>query len=113
VPKERRGQHNRVSSSANPITGGITFIIADRLKAIREQKKLSQGDIERKTGPLRCYISRVKNGHTVAPIGTLEKWAHAMKVPMYALFYDGEEPPKIRTKLKEEDGWGSSVESSP
>jgi transcriptional regulator with XRE-family HTH domain len=78
------------------------------LRAIREQKNLSQGDIEKKTGLLRCYISRVENGHTVPAIETLEKLARAMEVPMYQLFYDGEEPPKIRTKWKEGAGWGSS-----
>jgi transcriptional regulator with XRE-family HTH domain len=83
------------------------LIIADRLKAIREEKGMSQGDIEKKTGLLRCYISRVENGHTVPAIETLEKLARAMEIPMYALFYDGEEPPKIETKLKEADGWGS------
>jgi transcriptional regulator with XRE-family HTH domain len=84
------------------------LIIADRLKAIREQKNMSQGDIEKKTGLLRCYISRVENGHTVPAIDTLEKLARAMEVPMYQLFYDGEKPPTQRLKLKEEDGWGSS-----
>ncbi len=69
---------------------------------------MSQGDIEKKTGLLRCYISRVENGHTVPAIETLEKLARAMEIPMYALFYDGEEPPKIRNRLKNEDGWGSS-----
>jgi transcriptional regulator with XRE-family HTH domain len=83
------------------------LIIADRLKAIREQKNLSQGDIEKKTGLLRCYISRVENGHTVPAIETLEKLARAMEIPMYQLFYDGEEPPTERVKLKEKDGWGS------
>jgi transcriptional regulator with XRE-family HTH domain len=83
------------------------LIIADRLKAIREQKNLSQGDIEKKTGLLRCYISRVENGHTVPAIETLEKLARAMEVPMYQLFYDGEKPPTERLELKEKDGWGS------
>jgi len=36
------------------------MIIGDRLRAIREQKKLSQGDIEHRCGLLRCYISRVE-----------------------------------------------------
>jgi len=70
-------------------------IIADRLRALREEKKLSQGDIEKRTGLLRCYISRVENGHTVPAIETLEKMARAMEIPMYQLFYDGEEPPKL------------------
>ena len=41
------------------------MIIGDRLREMREEKKLSQGDIEKRTGLLRCYISRVENGHTV------------------------------------------------
>lgn len=49
------------------------MVIADRLRAIREQKNMSQGDIEKRTGLLRCYISRVENGHTVPAIETLEK----------------------------------------
>jgi len=70
------------------------MVIADRLRALREVKKLSQGDIEKRTGLLRCYISRVENGHTVPAIETLEKMARAMEIPLYQLFYDGDEPPK-------------------
>ena len=70
------------------------MIIGDRLRALREEKKLSQGEIEKRTGLLRCYISRVENGHTVPAIETLEKFARALEVPMYQLFYEGEEPPK-------------------
>jgi transcriptional regulator with XRE-family HTH domain len=33
-------------------------IIGERLRALREEKKLSQGDLEKKTGLLRCYASR-------------------------------------------------------
>lgn len=71
------------------------MIIGDRLRAMREEKKLSQGDIEKRTGLLRCYISRVENGHTVPAIETLEKMARALEVPLYQLFYDGEEPPEL------------------
>ena len=46
------------------------MIIGDRLREMREEKKLSQGDIEKRTGLLRCYISRVENGHTVPAIET-------------------------------------------
>jgi len=87
-------------------------IIGDRLRDIREQKKLSQGDIEKRTGLLRCYISRVENGHTVPAIETLEKLARAMEMPMYQLFYDGEEPPKLpnlpKRKSSDDIAWGSS-----
>ena len=88
------------------------MIIGDRLRAMREEKQLSQGDIEKRTGLLRCYISRVENGYTVPAIETLEKMARALEIPMYQLFYEGEEPPKVPTLLKqkspEEGAWGSS-----
>lgn len=71
------------------------MIIGDRLREMREEKKLSQGDIEKRTGLLRCYISRVENGHTVPAIETLEKLARALEVSLYHLFYDGEEPRQL------------------
>ena len=71
------------------------MIIGDRLRMLREQKKFSQGEIEKRTGLLRCYISRVENGHTVPAVETLEKFARALEVPLYQLFYDGEEPPSM------------------
>jgi len=87
-------------------------IIGERLRALREEKKFSQGDIEKRTGLLRCYISRVENGHTVPAIETLEKLARALEIPMYQLFYDGEEPPKLpnlpKRKSAEDIAWGSS-----
>ena len=88
------------------------MIIGDRLREMREEKKLSQGDIEKRTGLLRCYISRVENGHTVPAIETLEKLARALEVPLYQLFYDGEEPPKLpnlpKRRSSEDIAWGSS-----
>ena len=92
------------------------MIISDRLRQLREAKNLSQGDIEKRTGLLRCYISRVENGHTVPAIETLEKMARALEVPLYQLFYDGEEPPKLPNLLKrktsDEIAWGSSGKNS-
>lgn len=88
------------------------MVIADRLRALREEKQLSQGDIENRTGLLRCYISRVENGHTVPSVETLEKLARALEVPMYQLFYDGNEPPKLPNLPKRKSGddiaWGSA-----
>lgn len=63
------------------------MIIGERLRYFREQKGLTQGEIEKRTGLLRCYISRVENGHTVPAVNTLEKWARALDVPLYRLFY--------------------------
>jgi len=88
------------------------MIIGDRLRALREEKKFSQGDIEKRTGLLRCYISRVENGHTVPAIETLEKMARALEVPLYQLFYDGQEPPELpnlpKRKTADEIVFGSS-----
>jgi transcriptional regulator with XRE-family HTH domain len=71
------------------------MVIGTRLRALREDRKLSQGDIEKRTGLLRCYISRVENGHTVPSIETLEKLAAALEIPLYQLFYEGDEPPPL------------------
>jgi transcriptional regulator with XRE-family HTH domain len=66
------------------------MVIGQKLKELREAKKLSQGDIEKCTGLLRCYTSRVENGHTVPSVDTLEKYARALEVPLYRFFTDGE-----------------------
>ena len=71
------------------------MLISDRLRSIREEKNLSQGDIEKRTGLLRCYVSRVENGHTVPAVETIEKFARALEVPIYQLFYDGDKPPEL------------------
>src|ERR1700719_632444 len=88
------------------------MIIGDRLRALREEKKLSQGEIEKRTGLLRGYISRVENGRTVPAVETLEKFARALDVPMYQLFYDGIEPPNLPNLLKRKTAddilWGNS-----
>jgi transcriptional regulator with XRE-family HTH domain len=70
------------------------LMIGERLRTIRESKNLSQGDIEQRTGMMRSYTSRVENGHTVPSIETLAKYAQALEIPLYQLFYDGEEAPK-------------------
>jgi transcriptional regulator with XRE-family HTH domain len=70
------------------------MLIGERLRAIREARALSQGDVEHRTGLLRAYTSRVENGHTVPAVETLEKFARALEVPTYQLFYEGNEAPK-------------------
>ena len=88
------------------------MIIGDRLRILREQKNFSQGEIEKRTGLLRCYISRVENGHTVPAVETLEKFARALEVPLYQLFYDGDEPPTLPILPRRRAGtslaWGDS-----
>lgn len=65
------------------------MVIGERLREIRQLKSLTQGDIEKRTGLLRCYLSRVENGHTVPSLDTLEKIARALEVPLYQIFYEG------------------------
>lgn len=88
------------------------MIIGDRLRAIREEKNLSQGDIEKRTGLIRCYVSRVENGHTVPALDTIEKFARALEVPLYQLFYEGEQPPALphlpKRSTSDDIVWGSS-----
>jgi transcriptional regulator with XRE-family HTH domain len=83
------------------------MLIGERLRALRAEKQLSQGDIEKRTGLLRCYVSRVENGHTIPAIETLEKMARALEVPMYQLLYEGEEPPLV-PGLQQHNKWGAS-----
>lgn len=88
------------------------MVIGDRLRELREEKKLSQGHIEKRTGLLRCYVSRVENGHTVPAVETLEKFARALEVPLYQLFYDDDKPakaPAVFDQKSSDDGlWGNS-----
>jgi transcriptional regulator with XRE-family HTH domain len=68
------------------------MLIGEKLRALREAKNLSQGDIEKRTGLIRCYTSRVENCHTVPSVETLEKYARALEIPLYRLFYEDKKP---------------------
>ncbi len=93
------------------------MLLGKRIRELREGKRLSQGEIEKRTGLLRSYISRVENGHTVPSLVTLERMAAAMEVPLYQLFYEGEGPaltPEAESRksggnLKPRDGAKSKV----
>ena len=68
--------------------------IGKRLLALRTAKNLSQGDIKRRTGLFRCYISRIENGHTSPGLEVLQRWAKALEVEVYQLFFEGEGKPE-------------------
>src|SRR5467141_4817862 len=101
----------RFPDSSATLSEETNMVIGERLRALREEKKFSQGEVEERTGLLRCYISRVENGHTVPAVETLEKFARALEVPMYVLFYEGEKPPKPpnlpKHKYGDDIAWGS------
>jgi transcriptional regulator with XRE-family HTH domain len=96
--------------------GGTAMVIGERLRILRTDKNFSQGEVEKRTGLLRNYISRVENGHTVPAIETLEKMSRALEVPLYQLFYDDEESPKhpivIGRKRPGVVVWGSGGEDA-
>jgi transcriptional regulator with XRE-family HTH domain len=62
--------------------------IGETIRNYRLQKGMSQGDIEKRTGLLRCYLSRVENGHTIPSLDTLSKIANAMELPLGQFFVD-------------------------
>src|SRR5580704_3685285 len=74
--------------------------LARRLRELRESKELSQGDVEERTGLLRCYISRVENGHTVPSLETLERLAAARELPLCPMLYAGGEVPALTNLSK-------------
>jgi transcriptional regulator with XRE-family HTH domain len=78
--------------------------IGTTIRAYRLQKGLSQGDIEKKTGLLRCYLSRVENGHTVPSLDTLSKIAQALDLPIAQFFADDSFGRQFNTqKLSDEE----------
>ena len=105
-------ERRRLLALHRPQWNNPAMIIGDRLRELREEKKLSQGDIEKRTGLFRSYISRIEHNHSVPNMENLEKMARALEVPLYQLFYDGEEPPVLPNLLKrkssDENAWGSS-----
>lgn len=66
--------------------------VGARLRAERKARNLSQADLERRTGFLRCRISYLENGRAVPTIETLEKLSDALEIPLYHLFCDGSQP---------------------
>jgi transcriptional regulator with XRE-family HTH domain len=85
-------------------------MIGERIRILREASKLSQGDTQERTGLVRCYISRVENGHTVPALETLEKFARGLKIPLYQILYDAELTPTrgfVAGKSPKKGLWGS------
>ena len=70
------------------VYGIIQMNIGETIRSFRLQRGMSQGDIEKRTGLLRCYLSRVENGHTIPSLDTLAKIAGAMELPLAQFFAD-------------------------
>jgi len=82
---------------------GKTMKIGTTIRGYRLQKGLSQGDIEKRTGLLRCYLSRVENGHTVPSLDTLSKIANALDLPLSQLFAEDALGQELNTQKLTDD----------
>jgi transcriptional regulator with XRE-family HTH domain len=82
--------------------------IGKRLRTLREAKGFSQGDIERRSGLLRSYISRVEGGYTAPSLSTLEKFAKALELESYQLLFHNEGRPKS-ARLPKQPGLSKPV----
>jgi len=69
------------------------MLVGQQIRQLREEKGLSQADLQEASGLQTSYISRVEQGHIVPSLETLQKFAAGLDVPLYRLFYEGEEPP--------------------
>ena len=83
--------------------------IGRRLRELRDSRNLSQGDIEVRTGLLRCYTSRVENGHTLPSVDTIEKYANALGIPLFAFFPNEGNGRPVEPPLPSKDpDWGAT-----
>jgi transcriptional regulator with XRE-family HTH domain len=83
------------------------MIVGERIRALREEKKLTRGDLQERTGLQRTYIWRVENGYTVPAIETLEKFARGLEVPIYRFFYEGRGRPPLAPITESGGLWGA------
>lgn len=88
------------------------MIIGERIRTLRERKGLTQGDIEKRSSLLRCYISRVENGHTIPTLENLERFARALEVPLSELFSEGDEMSASSSVTEEHIALASTSDSS-
>jgi transcriptional regulator with XRE-family HTH domain len=83
--------------------------VGHRLRELRESRNLSQGDIAVRSGLLRCYTSRVENGHTVPSVETIEKYANALGIPLFAFFPNEGNAPRVEPPSPSRDpDWGAT-----
>jgi transcriptional regulator with XRE-family HTH domain len=90
-------------SRGGSVVKGRLMKIGTTIRGYRLQKGLSQGDIEKRTGLLRCYLSRVENGHTVPSLDTLAKIAHALDLPLAQFFAEDSLGRELNTQKLTDD----------
>ncbi len=89
---------------ANAPVKNLSMNIGGTIRDYRLHKGMSQGDIEKRTGLLRCYLSRVENGHTVPSLETLQKIAGALDLQLSEFFAETEPTREVSSlNLNEEE----------
>lgn len=115
--KVRNGKHGareqQGGAEARRSSRATRALLARRLRAIRKGKGLSQGDISSRMALRREYISRAENGQLMPRLRILERWAHALEVPLYRLFYEGKTPPESLLFSRQETQYEAAVDGSP
>jgi transcriptional regulator with XRE-family HTH domain len=84
------------------------MVSGERLKQLRKSKKMTQDDIQGRTGLVSGHLSLLETGRIMPTIGTLEKMARALDLPLYRLFCNGHEKPPVQVSFKRDRGWGST-----
>ena len=71
-----------------------------------------KGRLKSAQGCSAATSRELKNGHTVPAVETIEKFARALEVPIYQLFYDGDKPPELpnfpKRKTAADIAWGTT-----
>jgi transcriptional regulator with XRE-family HTH domain len=86
------------------------MIIGERIRTLREERKMTRGDVQERTGLQRTYIWRVENGYTIPAVETLEKFARGLEVPIYRFFYEGKGAPPLVPVTSNSGLWGANGE---
>lgn len=78
------------------------MFIGARIREIRQEKNLSQGDLQRRVGLHRCYISRVEAGRSVPSVDQLYRIAAGLGVRAFELLWDGKGAPPVPLAINHE-----------
>src|SRR3972149_3443528 len=65
---------------------GTPMNLGESIRKIRQAQGISQGEMQKRTGILRSYLSRVENGHTVPSFATLQRLSGALGVTLADFF---------------------------
>ena len=63
--------------------------IGKRLRELRAARGLSQSAIRKRASLSDAYVSRVERGRATPSLGIMERWAKALDVELYQLFFVG------------------------